>query len=209
MLRKIVYLGFLLLSAESFQHARVSLHGTTHIAHAASTRSPAAARVLFRPQPRHEHMLSMSLNNGLNSEQGRPPNKLRILLQRLSVLPLRFWTRYQALSKRAQRLLLIPIMLLAFASAPMASRFQSQNAQRPIEVTYSSFMDLVEQQQKVDTPRVENLRIGSDRLTFRLNRQADSSQRGLAISAKDKKQMDTSSYLSAFTRQGKLICLQT
>ncbi|GKY99305.1 hypothetical protein MPSEU_000885600 [Mayamaea pseudoterrestris] len=185
----------LVLSVDSFQNARLARPMRCTSTACSEVLSPSLTPI------RRNNVLWMALNNDMGDEQ-RPQNKLKVLLKRISALPLRLRTRFLSLSKRAQRFLLIPILLLAFASAPIVSQLHSQPIHRPIEIAYSGFMDLAEQQHKSsEAPKIEGLRIGSDRMTYRLNRPADSSQRGMSFPAKKQKEQDTSSYLSAFTRQ--------
>jgi ATP-dependent Zn protease len=94
---------------------------------------------------------------------------------------------------------------------------------RPIEITYSSFMDIVEQQQQVrqqsslspsihafkeqqqqpqaapiaTIPKIDKVKISTDRISFRLSRPSSSS----SLSGDDQQQQQQNTYLSAFTRK--------
>jgi hypothetical protein len=93
----------------------------------------------------------------------------------------RLYVRYQSLSKRAKRLLMIQGLVFALllgGASRSVIRSSSQTSQPPVEVAYSSFLDLVEQQQqqqqrrssniKEKVPILDQVRIGSDRITYRV-----------------------------------------
>ena len=89
----------------------------------------------------------------------------------------RFTTKYQALSKRAKRIVMAQFLVIAIVLGGMgrAAVVNSPSAARraPIEIAYSSFLDLVEQQSSPannDVPVLDHVRIGNDRISYRLYR---------------------------------------
>lgn len=151
--------------------------------------------------------LLMSSNDDIRGEQRRPPNRLRLLLRRLSALALQGWTRFRSLPKRARMLSTTMLVLLSLSCGlTLTSIVVHPPVNRPVEVAYSGFMDLVEQQRKSDIPKIDNVRVGRDQISFRLSQGVQPPSNG-KLSPKTTKKMDITertSYLTAFTRQGKL-----
>ena len=113
-----------------------------------------------------------SNNNG--SDPGRR-NFLRRLRQFWVTRSTRLLTRYQALSKRAKRILIAQCMIVALLFGGVSRSVTRQHVPPPVEIAYSSFLDLVEQQQKQspaskseNIPVLDQVRIGSDRISYRL-----------------------------------------
>lgn len=151
------------------------------------------------------HPITLPATKDDNELQQRPPNKLRLILKTITSFPVRYWARFRMLSKRAQRIVMAQCLLLLFMFGGVANNFSAQSSvQPPVEIAYSTFMDLVEQQQqRVDSPRMERLQIGADRISYQIKRPEGGNQKGLPLTIQNQKKVDTSSYMSAFTRQGK------
>lgn len=89
----------------------------------------------------------------------------------------RFMTKYHALSKRAKRIVMAQFLVIAIVLGGIgrAAVVSSPSAARraPIEIAYSSFLDLVEQQSSpanTEVPVLDHVRIGNDRISYRLYR---------------------------------------
>jgi ATP-dependent Zn protease len=102
-------------------------------------------------------------------------------------------TRFQRLSKKAKRLVLMQLVVMGCLFGGAARNVQQQRhgvSPAPIEIAYSSFLDLVEQQDavaakvgKTGEPQssssssqpvvvMDQVRIGTDRISYRLHRPA-------------------------------------
>lgn len=97
-----------------------------------------------------------------------------------------FQARFRALPKRAQRVVLAYLLcaVLSFGgmihvgvnAARRGAGPDFGSAKRPIEIAYSSFLDLVEHAPTMDDSiRIDQVRIGSDRITYRLYYNKDQS----------------------------------
>lgn len=131
--------------------------------------------------------------------------------------------RFLALSKRSKRIVVANILFAAVACGGLTRNIVSQNAPpRPIEVSYSSFMDLVEQQEQLDStskssavgnvPVMDQVRIGTDKIVYRLYRNVNGQQpeapvvkgkqtRSGRAAARNLKRQQQQPYLTAYTRK--------
>lgn len=121
----------------------------------------------------------MSLESS-GDEGGKSRNPLRRLQQFFIGRARRLTTKYRGLSKRAKRLVMIQLLVVAvlFGSIgrSVVSR-QQASTPPPIEIAYSSFLDLVEGQSgrnsnNNDVPVLDQVRIGNDRISYRLHRRS-------------------------------------
>ena len=114
-------------------------------------------------------------NNGVKSR-----NPLRRLQQLLSTRARGLATKYRGLSKRAKRLLMVQLVVVGVLFGSVTRSMARQHAAPPaVEIAYSSFLDLVEQQTTTpaagsnkDVPVLDQVRIGNDRISYRLYRQS-------------------------------------
>jgi ATP-dependent Zn protease len=87
-----------------------------------------------------------------------------------------YWARFQSLSRKSKSILLTQLFVAALAMSSMANKLYHHNAPPPpIEISYSSFLDLIEQNSVLNKndavfPKLQQVRIGSDRILFRLYR---------------------------------------
>jgi len=124
----------------------------------------------------------------------------RMRIVRATLDPSSLRARFRALSAKAKRVVVVQLLLFAFAFGSVARVAVTTSgrgggggggiaaaSRRPVEISYSSFLDLVEQQQNraagigksssSSSPVVDRVRIGNDRIVFRLYRNADDQQR--------------------------------
>jgi ATP-dependent Zn protease len=172
-------------------------------------------------------------SNDANSNQPRNPRRprlpnpfkaIRSATTKLVQTVLRFRARFLALTPKAKRLTIVKFLLIFLLSSTVTNRVVSQNsAPRPIEISYSSFLDLVERQ-AVDSnnniPKIDQVRIGTDRIIYRLQRTTESSngrsaekydpfssngrtskQETPPATRSARKQRQQSSYVQAYTRK--------
>jgi hypothetical protein len=111
---------------------------------------------------------------------------VRRFSQQLISFPARFRILFSKLSKRGKQLILIQMFCLAmiFGSLGRTAYIKCNNnnndsgvsSRVPVEVPYSKFMDLVEKsrsEHRKGSVVVDNIRIGSDRISYRLTKQID------------------------------------
>ena len=93
------------------------------------------------------------------------------LIRGLAAFQLRVYNRFQALPRRTKRLILAQwlVCLLAFGAVTKGV-YHARGPGPPVEIPYSRFLDLVEQQEKgsADVPVMDQVRIGTDRIVYRL-----------------------------------------
>ena len=148
---------------------------------------------------------SSSSNNETNNNNN---NKGKQLWRRVQQFWMTRWTRwytwYRGLSKRAKRLvtvqLLVASLLLGSVTRSVVARQAA--APPPVEIAYSTFLDLVEQQQQSNEniPILDHVRIGPDRISYRLYKRGGEEE---ASDPKTKQKTTTTAptQLRAFTRK--------
>jgi hypothetical protein len=171
---------------------------------------------------RQDHCLIASArlysSNDANSNQPRNPwrprlpnpiKAIRSATTKLVQTVLRFRARFLALTPKAKRMTIVKFFLIFLLSSTVTNRVVSQNtAPRPIEISYSSFLDLVERQ-AVDSnnnvPKIDQVRIGTDRILYRLHRTTESSNgrsnKQESATRPAPKQRQQSSFVQAYTRK--------
>lgn len=142
--------------------------------------------------------LFMALGDGSLSPKKNPAQRLLLALQQTFVLmktyPRRISARFSKLSRRAKAIVLIQTFALAlifgFTGRKVYSKFQysrgSSGTGPPIELPYSSFLDLCEESGS-NGVHLENLRIGTDSVVYRVTKEAsgeDGAKRILAYTRK-------------------------
>jgi len=173
-----------------------------------------------------------SANNGSEKGGDRPrrrlPNPIKAIKKganKMLKARARLTARFQGLSRRAKRIVVAYVFLVTFAFGSLARNVvinrSGAGAQTPIEISYSSFLDLVDGQavdSNYNTPSMDQVRIGNDRIVYRLYNNPEKSSTGdstknnlplelpsLSGRAAQKlaQQRGTAAqpYLSAFTRQ--------
>ena len=85
----------------------------------------------------------------------------------------RLMARFRALPRRAKRIVVAYALVVACVFGGMARNvYSARGPPTPIEVSYSSFLDIVEGQavdSNYNTPRMHQVRIGSDRILYKLS----------------------------------------
>jgi ATP-dependent 26S proteasome regulatory subunit len=160
--------------------------------------------------------------------RGGPKKRLARVVKKLINGQSRFVALFRALPKRSKRILIANMLFFAVAFGSVSRNIYYQSAPpRPVEITYSSFLDLVENQQPPlplgsnsptsNVPVMDQVRIGTDRIAYRLTRNVDgkptapeilstnpqpkkSSSRS-RIGLKKAKPAAPSPYLTAYTRK--------
>ena len=102
-------------------------------------------------------VLSSPLFLAASNEAPRRPNPLKRLVRQVK-------TRFQSLSRIRKILLVQMTIVLVLFAGITATR---PTPTKPVEISYSSFLELVETQKSADTPKLERLMIG-DRISFDL-----------------------------------------
>lgn len=132
------------------------------------------------------------------SDRGNNNNRLTRFMQQLMTLPLRLWARFQLLSNKAKRIVVANLFMVTVTCGFVATRAYQTHAvsSRPLEIAYSSFLDLVDQQQRSkNDPVIDRVRIGNDRISFRIYRERASS------SNKEKATSSSSPFVTAYTKK--------
>ena len=160
-----------------------------------------------------------------NSNQENDDKKKKNVLRRFA----QFWVtgyssfklRFQALSKRAKRIVLMQMVIVSLLLGSLGRMALTSSSSTggggmgrrgaPIEIAYSSFLDLVEQQGKPDNgdvPVLDQVRIGNDRISYRLYRRnndaADAATQSSSTSSSSTSDSSSSSNvrsLRAYTRK--------
>lgn len=103
-----------------------------------------------------------------------PLNGLKGSATKLLNARARLWARFQALPRRAKRVVIAQMLLMVLAASSITKKIYVENSPPPpIEISYSSFLDLVDRQavdMSNDVPRIDQVRIGTDRIVYRLYR---------------------------------------
>jgi hypothetical protein len=100
----------------------------------------------------------------------------RLFRQRIPQTLTKFRTRFAAWPKRLKRLFGIQILIMSLLLGYMGQTIYVSAMNRnpiPVEVSYSSFLDVLEQQKTnagIAVPTMANVRIGEDRIQYRLER---------------------------------------
>ncbi|GAX14015.1 hypothetical protein FisN_5Lh067 [Fistulifera solaris] len=217
--------------ALSFQHVDVLRKGPESFAstsnrqlslHASASPSRGILSNSFpRTSPLSKSPLYSSFDetSGQNSPR-QPRSPILKILRKLVSLQVRLSTRFSQLSKRARRILMVQGLVIALLFGSIANTAaRTVMAPSPVEISYSRFLDLVERQQEVPNDfHMDQVRIGSERVVFRLYPQqttttADSSEMPTPIEqAKHKswlanskrrkmKVRKTRPYISAYARK--------
>lgn len=156
-------------------------------------------------------------------ENGRPNPRNRIAqaVKKMISAQSRFVSRFRRLSKRAQRIVIAQMIILSlFCGTVAKSAFTTSSPPPPIEIAYSSFLDLVEQQSlsnskttgsestALSAPTLDQVRVGNDRIVYRLSRQqlTEHGETYLKIIGKSPKasqlaKLQSRPYLTAYTRK--------
>jgi hypothetical protein len=113
-------------------------------------------------------------NNGSKSPDPPakgPRKKAARMLRRLLSFRSRVYTRFQALPRKAKRVVLVQWAILLFMFGAVGRNVYSVRGPAPaVEIPYSRFLDLVEQQQSTEAgvPIMNQVRISTDRIIYRL-----------------------------------------
>ena len=129
--------------------------------------------------------LSASLDDGNEKEPRKLGRKFILALQKtfikLWLTPRKTITRFKSLSKKGKALMAMQtlILILLFGSAGRNiyvknHQFRTGIGGPPIEVPYSNFLDFVEESgtKGSTSPRIDNVRIGNERIIYRLTKDA-------------------------------------
>lgn len=208
MIRISASLATLVVCSAGFQNA--------HRRQSVTSRKPCINSYKFDPFHSDQTFpLFSSLGNPSNSSnpKRRFPNPIKVLqktLQKLNSARSRFVARFQALSPRARRMAIINMCVLVFMFGGVTKAVVSSRGPPPsVEISYSSFLDLIETQGKLDAPvTMDQVRVGTDRINFRLYRSPESTGDRLSLelptmstSSAQKLARQRHTYLSAYTRK--------
>lgn len=135
--------------------------------------------------------LSANVNKLDGSNPREPSNNIfRRILRRTSPRPFirSCLVRYSRLSKKLKRVVALQFAILCFVFATLTKNLVTEGSftgayrPPPVEIGYSSFMQLVEHQ-KDNAPIMDQVRIGKDRIQYRLQptEQLDNSKNPISI----------------------------
>lgn len=176
----------------------------------APTTNAAGSNYLRRFQPvtqvvhRQEYctlfLSSSSSEDGSMSPKQNPVQKFLLALRqaviRLKAYPPRVSARFAKLSRRAKTIVLMQALVLTFIFGSIGRKayvnyHYSQGGAGvvgpPIELPYSSFMDLCEQSGSKKGVTVDNLRIGTETVVYRLTKEATDESEGKRVMAYTRK----------------------
>jgi AAA+ superfamily predicted ATPase len=128
--------------------------------------------------------LSTSPDSNTPKPRRRIPNPFRSIqdtLLRLRSLQIMYWVRFQSLSRKSKSILVAQLFVVVLSLSSVANKVYHHNAPPPpIEISYSSFLDVIEQKAVLNKndavyPKIDQVRVGSDRILFRLYRNPTSS----------------------------------
>ena len=139
------------------------------------------------------------------NKSNNPQRKFRIsnIVKRMQAMILKlrnrqaiYFAKFQSLSRRSKMIILIQFCILFGGMSSIMNRIYIHNSPvpPPIEISYSSFLDLIEQKpvllksynQNNDNafiPKIDHVRIGSDRFVYRLyNSNSNDNNKNKAVS---------------------------
>jgi AAA+ superfamily predicted ATPase len=187
-------------------------------------------RVINQFAPKSQYWTFSTLRKATSPDSNTPrprrriPNPIKALkatVTRVRSVQMIYWARFQSLSRKSKMIVLTQLFLVATLMSSVANKVYNKNAPPPpIEISYSSFLDLIEQKAMVDKndpilPKLDQVRIGSDRILYRLSRNPSSDgsskmaalelpvskSRGKEIMGRILRQQSRSPYLQAYTRK--------
>jgi hypothetical protein len=148
--------------------------------------SPSSLRNQQFQCPRPLSPLFSSPDDGLTPNNNRGKRLIlavRRALTRVATFPVRFATAFTKLSRRAKTLVVVQMFILTLVIGSLGKQVYSKvqtggTSAPPIELAYSNFLDLVEQSgsTKKDAVKVDNVRIGPDRISYRLTKETVSDE---------------------------------
>ena len=148
--------------------------------------SPCSSRIQQFQCPRPLSPLFSSPDDGLAPDNNRGKRLIlavRRVLTRVSTFPVRFATAFTKLSRRAKTLVVVQMLILTIVIGSLGKQVYTKRqaggmTAAPIELAYSNFLDLVEESgsTKKDAVKVDNVRIGPDRIIYRLTRESASDE---------------------------------
>jgi hypothetical protein len=175
----LVLLGCLPTVLDGFQVPQQLIKSQPCTSLIATSRSGMKAVDAVLPKVTHSALFSAP-DDGL-SPQKNPGKKLvlavRRLLARVVAFPAKTSSRFSKLSRKAKTIvvmqtLIFTMILGSFGRKVYVRQQYSSSGGPPIELAYSSFMDLVDQSGK--DVLVDNVRIGRDKIVYRVTKEATS-----------------------------------
>ncbi len=168
-------------SVLAFQHVNVFRKGADSFASTSNRQlslypsaSPSRG-ILFNSFPRTSLLSKSPLYSSFDETSGQnsprqPKGPILKILRKLLSLQVRLSTRLSQLSKRARRILMVQGLVIALLFGSIANTAaRTVMAPSPVEISYSRFLDLVERQQATPNDfHMDQVRIGSERVAFRL-----------------------------------------
>lgn len=159
---------------------------------------------IFSVNP-HRQSVQLYSTNGLSPESsgnespdrgGGRKNPLARAVKKLINVQSRMYARFQALPKRAKRIFICNMLFFCVAFGGISRNVIKQSSPpAPVEIAYSSFLDLIEKQQQQDggkyisdVPVMDQVRIGTDRIAYRLYRNVDGKPTAPVIVSKKNQQ---------------------
>lgn len=119
---------------------------------------------------------SSDSNNDSSPSPRRWRNPFVVVLKKLLAFQLKIKTQFKKLSKRGKQIVLAQTLLFALVFGGITkTAIRQRLPPPPIEIAYSNFLELVEQQQRAgrgasSLPVLDNVRIGRDKIVYRLYR---------------------------------------
>lgn len=171
---------------------------------------------------RDDLLLFASTDHTERSENDRPskgrlPNPIKAFQQgavKLWNARMRIVARFQTLSRRSKIIVIAYMLIVSFAfGGAVNNMYRMTSTPPPIEISYSSFLDIVEGHDinNANAPTVDRVRIGRDRIYFRLFKdQPNNNDNALALelpttsgktARRIVRQQFNHPYLAAYTRQ--------
>lgn len=140
----------------------------------------------------HSSAICFSSQNGDMQQPGNKKNRFFLALRNaLTVMissPRRIFSRVSRLSRRAKALLLVQVMIFTVIIGGVGRRAYLNGADTrgvrgpPVEVPYSSFLELCESPGSKGV-HVDSVRIGSDRLVYRVTKEGTADEKDKQILA--------------------------
>ena len=158
---------------------------------------------------------ALFLSDGTTNNHGMDPPRKRDRIAQIARaminMPKQAVIHFQRLSSKGKRLFLVQsfviVALLGGISRSYVARNSPNGRTPPIEIAYSSFLDIVDAQSssKQDLPRMDRVRIGNDRILYRLYREGDSSSSSSVVNQlsffKNRRKPTATQYINAYTRK--------
>jgi ATP-dependent Zn protease len=187
-MRPFGYLALMLSPAFIYGLSPPSQQRSIPVGLVTNLRTSTGIRIGFRSKP------TSSLFSVFDDDRPQEPRKriqkfilsLRKAVLNLAASPQKFVASFKLLSRRAKTLVAVQLLMMLLIIGSMGRTIYVKNvhmrtgsAAVPVEVPYSSFLDLVEKSSShthrgINSVVVDNVRIGPERMVYRLTKEGDS-----------------------------------